>query len=78
MYNQSVVVKVGSSDRELFFKEHPVLKVIDLPVSDEMVVRFKAMRMINQKLPTQECVTKVLNSVKNDDNTWTVRVSILD
>jgi len=78
MYVQSVFVdEVSEQDRDEFFKSVPFLKTIDLPVSDDMVARFKAVRMVNAQLPVHECVTKVLSSV-SDGNGFAVRVNILD
>lgn len=77
-YTKSIVVEVSDRDREDFFDNLPMMKVIDLPVSDEMVARFNAVRLVNAVLPVHESVTKVLSTVVQDDGTYAVRLNVLD
>ena len=78
MYTKSVFVdKVSEKDREGFSKELPMVRAINLPVSDEMVARWKAIRMVNSTLDTQECVSRVISSVA-DENGFVIRLNILD
>ena len=78
MYTKSVMVdKVSDQDRKDFFKELIALKTINLPVSDEMIARWKAVCMVNDTLPTQECVMRVASSVFDGDG-YVMRLEILD
>lgn len=78
MYTKSVMVdKVSEKDREGFSKELPMVRAINLPVSDEMIARWKAVRMVNSTLPTQECVMRVSSSVFDGEG-YVMRLEILD
>lgn len=78
MYTKSVMVdKVSEKDRKDFFKNLVALKTINLPVSDEMIARWKAVRMVNSTLPTQECVMRVSSSVFDGEG-YVMRLEILD
>lgn len=78
MYTKSVMVdKVSDQDRKDFSKELPMVRAINLPVSDEMIARWKAVRMVNSTLPTQECVMRVSSSVFDGEG-YVMRLEILD
>lgn len=78
MYTQSVMVdKVSEKDRKSFYKDLTIMGIINLPVSDEMIARWKAIHMVNDTLPTQECVMRVASSVFDGDG-YVMRLEILD
>lgn len=54
-----------------------MMETINLPVSDEVVARWKAIRMVNSTLPTQECVMRVASSVFDGEG-YAMRLEILD
>lgn len=79
MYTQSVYVEnISEDDHEELFKIAPVLRTINLPITDEMVARFKAIYMVNGTLPVHEGVSEVLSSVSDNDGGFIVRVKVLD
>lgn len=79
MYTQSVYIEnISEDDRDELFKLAPMLEIVNLPVTDEMVARFKAVQVVNAQLPAHECVTKVLSSVSDGSDGFTVRVNVLD
>ena len=78
MYTQSVFIDaISEKDRKNFYKDLTIMGTINLPVSDEMVARWKAIRMVNSTLDTQECVSRVISSVA-DENGFVIRLNILD
>lgn len=78
MYTKSVMVdKVSDQDRKDFFKNLVALKTINLPVSDEMIARWKAVQVVNAQLPAHECVMRVSSSVFDGDG-YVMRLEILD
>lgn len=78
MYTKSVMVdKVSDQDRKDFFKNLVALKTINLPVSDEMIARWKAVQVVNAQLPAHECVMRVASSVFDGDG-YVMRLEILD
>ena len=78
MFTQSVFIDaISEKDRKNFYKDLTIMGTINLPVSDEMVARWKAIRMVNSTLDTQECVSRVVSSVA-DENGFVIRLNILD
>lgn len=78
MYTKSVFIDaISEKDRKNFYKDLTIMGTINLPVSDEMVARWKAIRMVNSTLDTQECVSRVISSVA-DENGFVIRLNILD
>ena len=78
MFTQSVFIDaISEKDRKNFYKDLTIMGTINLPVSDEMVARWKAIRMVNSTLDTQECVSRVISSVA-DENGFVIRLNILD
>ena len=78
MYTKSVFIDaISEKDRKNFYKDLTITGTINLPVSDEMVARWKAIRMVNSTLDTQECVSRVISSVA-DENGFVIRLNILD
>lgn len=79
MYTQSVYIEtVSEGDRKELLSFSPVLKTINLPVTEEMVARFKAIRLVNETLPVHEGVSEVVSSVSDGEGGFTVRVKIVD
>lgn len=78
MYTKSVFIDaISEKDRKNFYKDLTIMGTINLPVSDEMVARWKAIRMVNSTLPTQECVMRVSSSVFDGEG-YVMRLEILD
>lgn len=78
MYTKSVFIDaISEKDRKNFYKDLTIMGTINLPVPDEMVARWKAIRMVNATLDTQECVSRVISSVA-DENGFVIRLNILD
>lgn len=78
MYTKSVFIDaISEKDRKNFYKDLTIMGAINLPVPDEMVARWKAIRMVNATLDTQECVSRVISSVA-DENGFVIRLNILD